>query len=51
MLAIRDIRDGEVEAARNLLAAAGWSHRVANPTEFRELLRQSSRSLVAIVED
>ena len=45
---IRDIRPSEVEAARRLLEDAGWSHRVADPEEFRELLSRSQRSLVAV---
>ncbi|HTQ75249.1 MAG TPA: GNAT family N-acetyltransferase [Burkholderiales bacterium] len=45
---IRDIRASEVEAARRLLDAAGWSDRVSDPTEFRELLSRSSRSIVAV---
>ena len=45
---IRDISASEVEAARQLLLAAGWADRVANADEFRELIAKSSRSLVAI---
>lgn len=45
---IRDIAASEVEPARRLLDAAGWTDRVSNPDEFRELLARSSRSLVAI---
>jgi ribosomal protein S18 acetylase RimI-like enzyme len=48
---IRDIRDGEIEAARALLAAAGWNDRVDGLEEFRELLSRSSRSLVAVEQD
>lgn len=45
---IRDIRPSEIEAARRLLSAAGWTDRVSNPEEFRELLSRSSRSIVAV---
>ncbi len=45
---IREIRESEIEAARNLLDASGWTDRVSNPAEFRELLSRSSRSIVAI---
>src|SRR6266446_1848797 len=45
---IRDIRPSEVEAARRLLEAGGWSHRVSDPDQFRELVSRSQRSLVAI---
>lgn len=45
---IRDIHSSEVEAARRLLAAAGWTDRVADPEEFRALVSRSSRSIVAI---
>jgi GNAT superfamily N-acetyltransferase len=45
---IRDIRESELEAARRLLCAAGWTDSVANPVEFRELVSRSSRSIVAV---
>lgn len=45
---IRDIRETEIEAARKLLDAAGWTDRVSDPEEFRELVSRSSRSIVAI---
>jgi ribosomal protein S18 acetylase RimI-like enzyme len=45
---IRSIRPPEIEAARRLLAAAGWTHRVADPERFRELLSRSQRVLVAV---
>jgi ribosomal protein S18 acetylase RimI-like enzyme len=45
---IRDIRESELEAARGLLRAAGWTDSVANPAEFRELVSRSSRSIVAV---
>ena len=45
---IRSIRPPEIEAARRLLAAAGWTHRVADPVRFRELLSRSQRVLVAV---
>ena len=45
---IRDIRESELEAARRLLCAAGWTDSVANPVEFRELVSRSSRSIVAL---
>ena len=45
---IRDIRPSEIEAARLLLAASGWTHRVADPEQFRELVSRSQRALVAV---
>jgi ribosomal protein S18 acetylase RimI-like enzyme len=45
---IRDIRPSEIEAARRLLAAAGWTHRVSEPENFRELVSRSQRALVAV---
>ena len=45
---IRDVRPSEIEAARRLLEAGGWTHRVADPGEFRELVSRSQRALVAI---
>jgi ribosomal protein S18 acetylase RimI-like enzyme len=45
---IRDIRPSEIEAARRLLEASGWTHHVSDPEEFRELLSRSQRALVAV---
>ena len=45
---IRDLRPSEIEAARRLLEASGWAHRVADPQEFRELISRSQRALVAV---
>ena len=45
---IREIRSSEIEAARRLLVANGWAHRVAEPAEFRELVLRSQRALVAV---
>ena len=45
---IRDIRPSEIEAARSLLAASGWAHRVSDPEDFRELVSRSQRTLVAV---
>ena len=45
---IRDIRPSELEAARRLLVAAGWSHRVADAASFGELVSRSQRALVAV---
>jgi ribosomal protein S18 acetylase RimI-like enzyme len=45
---IRAPRAHEIEPARRLLLASGWSHRVANPDEFRRLVVRSSRALVAV---
>jgi ribosomal protein S18 acetylase RimI-like enzyme len=45
---IHDIRPPEVEAARRLLEANGWTGRVSNRDEFRELVSRSQRALVAI---
>ena len=45
---IRDVRPSEIEAARRLLAASGWTHRVSDPKEFRELVSRSQRALVAV---
>ena len=47
---IRDIRPSEIEAARRLLEASGWTHRVSDPENFRELVSRSQRALVAIVD-
>jgi ribosomal protein S18 acetylase RimI-like enzyme len=49
-LEIRDIRPAELEAARRLLVAAGWTRRVSDLEQFRELVSRSQRALVAIDE-
>ena len=45
---IRDIRPGEMEAARRLLQSEGWAGRVADAQRIRELLSRSQRCLVAV---
>ena len=45
---IREIQSSEIESARRLLEASGWSHRVADPDDFRKLISLSQRALVAI---
>ena len=45
---IRDIRPAEIEPARRLLTASGWTHRVSDPGQFRELVSRSQRALVAV---
>ena len=45
---IRDIRPGEMEAARRLLESEGWAGCVADGRRFRELLSRSQRCLVAV---
>jgi ribosomal protein S18 acetylase RimI-like enzyme len=45
---IREVRPQEIEAARRLLEASGWTHRVSDPQNFRELVSKSQRALVAV---
>jgi ribosomal protein S18 acetylase RimI-like enzyme len=45
---IRDVLPSEIEAARRLLEASGWTHHVSDPEEFRELVSRSQRALVAV---
>ena len=45
---IRDIRPSEIEPARRLLEASGWTRRVSDPADFRELLSRSQRAIVAV---
>lgn len=45
---IRAIEDDEIEAARQLLLAAGWDRAVSNEAEFRALLARSQIKLVAV---
>jgi ribosomal protein S18 acetylase RimI-like enzyme len=45
---IRTVLPSEIEAARQLLAASGWKHRVGNSEHFRELLSRSQVTLVAV---
>jgi ribosomal protein S18 acetylase RimI-like enzyme len=48
MMEIREVRPSEIEAARRLLVASGWAHRVSDPEDFRELVSRSQRALVAV---
>jgi ribosomal protein S18 acetylase RimI-like enzyme len=45
---IREVRPQEIETARRLLEASGWTHRVSDPENFRELVSRSQRALVAV---
>jgi ribosomal protein S18 acetylase RimI-like enzyme len=45
---IREIRATELEDARKLLEASGWSHRVSDAENFSELVARSQHALVAI---
>ena len=45
---IRFIKPHEVEAARQLLLAAGWDRCVSEPSEFSALLDRSQIKLVAV---
>jgi ribosomal protein S18 acetylase RimI-like enzyme len=45
---IRPILAGEIEQARAILAASGWSERVGDPAWFRELVERSQVVLVAV---
>lgn len=45
---IRNLLPGEIEAARQLLAANGWSERVSNPERFARLIANSQRVAVAV---
>ena len=45
---IRDIRPSEIDAARRLLEASGWTRRFSDPADFRELLSRSQRAIVAV---
>lgn len=45
---IRAIRTEEIEQARALLAASGWSHRVSDFEQFSQLVSRSQLALVAV---
>jgi ribosomal protein S18 acetylase RimI-like enzyme len=45
---IRAIAPAEIESVRVLLARTGWSHRVSDPTHFRDLIARSQIALVAV---
>lgn len=45
---IRAIRTEEIEQARVLLASIGWSHRVSDPEQFRDLISRSQVAIVAV---
>jgi ribosomal protein S18 acetylase RimI-like enzyme len=48
---IRPLQPAETEAARQLLMANGWQHRVADAAEFATMVERSQLSLVAIDND
>jgi ribosomal protein S18 acetylase RimI-like enzyme len=48
---IRNLSPSEAEAARQLLMANGWQHRVADAAEFATMLQRSQLSLVAIDDE
>jgi hypothetical protein len=45
---VRPIQPHEIEAARQLLFAAGWDRCVRDPAEFTQLLERSSVKQVAM---
>lgn len=45
---IRNLLPDDLEAARQLLAASGWAHRVANTERFARLIANSQRVAVAV---
>ncbi len=45
---IRSVLPSEIEAARRLLIASGWEHRVSNADQFAALLSRSQVALVAV---
>jgi len=47
-MSIRPIHLDEIEQARVLLVSTGWSHRVGDPAEFRDLIAHSQVALAAI---
>jgi ribosomal protein S18 acetylase RimI-like enzyme len=48
---IRNLQPAETEAARQLLMANGWQHRVADAAEFATMVDRSQLSLVALADD
>jgi len=49
-LDIRNIHSSELEVARHLLIAGGWTTRVSNPDWFCQLVANSQIALVAVDE-
>ncbi len=45
---IRAVQPSEIEAARLLLHANGWTDRDVDPERFRQLVSRSQRALVAV---
>jgi predicted N-acetyltransferase YhbS len=48
---IRPLQAAETEAARQLLMANGWQHRVADVAAFATMVERSQLSLVALDDD
>ncbi|MCY1208664.1 Acetyltransferase (GNAT) domain protein [compost metagenome] len=45
---IRNLLPDDIEAARQLLIANGWAHRVGGPEKFARLVANSQRVVVAV---
>ncbi|QEZ44107.1 GNAT family N-acetyltransferase [Cupriavidus oxalaticus] len=45
---IRNLLPGDIEAARQLLIANGWSNRIGGPDKFARLVANSQRVAVAV---
>ena len=43
----RSITPDDYEVVRQFLAEAGWQHRVSNPEQFRRLMKNTDRAVVA----
>jgi ribosomal protein S18 acetylase RimI-like enzyme len=46
---IRDLHRSEIETARRFLCAQGWAHRVGDVSAFTQIIENTQRTAVAIV--
>jgi GNAT superfamily N-acetyltransferase len=50
ILNVRDLHPGEIESVRLFLQQHGWGHRVGSPEYFAQLIRNSQRTAVALID-
>ncbi len=49
-LNVRDLLPGEIESVRLFLQQHGWGYRVGSPEYFAQLIRNSQRTAVALID-
>lgn len=47
---IRELRAAEIEAARQFLCSQGWDQRLRDAAEFKQLIADTQRTAVAVID-